>query len=162
VTLRLLKDANGIEHEALSAVRYQPNRAVLHADTNVMPRRRACWSSWVYTEDQGHEGDRIGLSYWMNSLQPIPKDDPLFVTLNGARPIREELIYDEVEFSHPVYTREALAAQGIIRAINGANRTWFCGAWIRNGFHEDGLASAVDVVEAMATRGSAPMAMAAE
>ncbi|MEL7115812.1 MAG: FAD-dependent oxidoreductase [Pseudomonadota bacterium] len=161
VTLKLLVDANGIEHSALDAVKYQPNRAVLHADTNVMPRRKACWSSWVYTEDKGHAGDRIGLSYWMNSLQPIPKSDPMFVTLNGARKIREELIYDEVEFSHPVYTREAIAAQGIIRSINGANNTWFCGAWMKNGFHEDGLASAVDVVEALAARYAVGPAQAA-
>ncbi|KMW60194.1 Amine oxidase, flavin-containing protein [Candidatus Rhodobacter oscarellae] len=161
VTLRLLQDANGVERAALSAVKYQPNRAVLHRDTGVMPRRRQCWSSWVYTED-GAGDDRIGLSYWMNSLQPIPQDDPMFVTLNGARAIREELIYDEVSFAHPVYTREALEAQGVIRAINGANNTWFCGAWMKNGFHEDGLASAVDVVEAMALRDQAGFVVAAE
>jgi predicted NAD/FAD-binding protein len=85
----------------------------------------------------------------MNSLQPIPKDDPLFVTLNSTRPIREELIYDQATFHHPVYDLAALAAQETVRAINGSNATWFCGAWMKNGFHEDGLASAVDVVEAM-------------
>lgn len=162
VTLKLLADANGIEAEALGAVKYQPNRATLHSDPAVMPKRKSCWSSWVYTEDKGHDGDRIGLSYWMNSLQPIPHDDPLFVTLNSARPIREELIHDEVDFSHPVYTREAIAAQDVIRAINGANNTWFCGAWMKNGFHEDGLASALDVVQAMNARDAAMMGLAAE
>jgi predicted NAD/FAD-binding protein len=162
VTLGMLADANGIEHSALGAIRYQPNRAVLHADASVMPKRRACWSSWVYTEDAGHQGDRIGLTYWMNALQPIPKSDPMFVTLNGARPIREDLIYDEASFSHPVYTREALAAQGLIRSINGANNTWFCGAWMKNGFHEDGLASAYDVAEGMAARDRTGVAIAAE
>jgi predicted NAD/FAD-binding protein len=85
----------------------------------------------------------------MNSLQPIPKDDPLFVTLNATQPIREDLIHDVVTFRHPVYDRAALAAQGTIRAMNGTHNTWFCGAWMRNGFHEDGFASAVAVVEAM-------------
>jgi predicted NAD/FAD-binding protein len=151
-TLSLLSDATGVERTALSAIRYQPNEAVLHADTSLMPRRRAAWASWVYSEEQGVRPDRIGVSYWMNSLQPIPTNDPMFVTLNPTRPIRDELIYDQVTFAHPVYDIAALAAQATVRAINGQNRTWFCGAWMRNGFHEDGIASAVDVVEAMAAR----------
>ena len=85
----------------------------------------------------------------MNSLQPIPQDDPLFVTLNSNRPIRDALIHDVVTFRHPVYDLPALAAQSGIRAINGTNSTWFCGAWMKNGFHEDGFASAVDVVSAL-------------
>ncbi|MFN3936062.1 MAG: NAD(P)/FAD-dependent oxidoreductase [Gemmobacter sp.] len=149
-SLRLLSDATPAERAALSAVRYQPNEAVLHADESLMPRRRRAWASWVYTEPQGKTSDRIDLTYWMNSLQPIPKDDPLFVTLNSTRPIREELIHDVVTFRHPVYDRAALAAQGHIREINGQNGTWFCGAWMKNGFHEDGIASALDVVEALA------------
>jgi predicted NAD/FAD-binding protein len=151
-TLSLLSDANGVERAALSAIRYQPNEAVLHADTSLMPKRRAAWASWVYSEERGVRPDRIGVSYWMNSLQPIPLNDPMFVTLNPTRAIREDLIYDQVTFSHPVYDVAALAAQSTMRAINGQNRTWFCGAWMRNGFHEDGIASAVDVVEAMAAR----------
>jgi predicted NAD/FAD-binding protein len=151
-TLSLLSDATGVERTALSAIRYQPNEAVLHADTTVMPQRRSAWASWVYTEEKGAPRDRIGVSYWMNSLQPIPMTDPMFVTLNPSRPIRDELIYDQVTFAHPVYDVAALAAQSTVRAINGQNRTWFCGAWMKNGFHEDGIASAVDVVEAMEAR----------
>ncbi|MDJ0629576.1 MAG: FAD-dependent oxidoreductase [Rhodobacter sp.] len=159
-SLRLLVDATGVERAALSAIKYQPNSAILHADTSIMPRRRACWSSWVYTEDKNRTSDRIDLTYWMNSLQPIPKHDPHFVTLNSTRAIREDLIYDEVTFRHPVYTQEALQAQELVRSINGANGTWFCGAWMKNGFHEDGLASAVDVADAMPLH--APLAIAAE
>lgn len=159
--LRLLSDATGVERAALAAVKYQPNEAVLHSDTTLMPKRRACWSSWVYTEAAKKASDRIDLTYWMNSLQPIPKDDPLFVTLNSTRAIRDDLIHGTVTFRHPVYTAEALQAQGLIRSINGANGTWFCGAWMKNGFHEDGLASAVDVAQAMAARDGA-LAMAAE
>jgi len=151
-TLALLADPSPEERAALGAVRYQPNDAVLHADTSLMPKRRAAWASWVYTEDTGRQSDRIDLTYWMNSLQPIPESDPLFVTLNTRREIRDELIYDTVTFRHPVYDLAALDAQARIRDMNGLNRTWFCGAWMKNGFHEDGLASAVDVAEAMKRR----------
>ena len=102
--------------------------------------------------------DRIDLTYWMNALQPIPQDDPLFVTLNANAPIRADLVYDTVTFDHPVYDLEAERGRDMIRALQGSRATWFCGAWMRNGFHEDGFASAVDVVEAM----RAPARMAAE
>ena len=149
VTLKLLSDATGVERTTLSAVRYQPNEAVLHADTSLMPKRKLAWASWVYAEDKGAPVDRIPVTYWMNSLQPIPESDPMFVTLNANRPIREELIYDTHTFMHPVYDVAALAAQDTVRAINGQNRTWFCGAWMRNGFHEDGIATAWNVAEAI-------------
>lgn len=151
-SLALLADPSPAETSALGAVRYQPNEAVLHSDTSLMPRRRAAWASWVYTEEKGKRADRIDLTYWMNSLQPIPQDDPLFVTLNTTRPIRDELIHDVVTFRHPVYDHPALGAQGVIRAMNGARNTWFCGAWMKNGFHEDGFASAVDVATALRAR----------
>jgi uncharacterized protein len=147
--LKLLSDASLEETRALSAVRYQPNEAVLHADANLMPKRRSCWASWVYCEPAGPKPDRIDLTYWMNSLQPIPQDDPLFVTLNTTQPIRENLIHDTVTFQHPVFDLAAIVAQDTIRAMNGTQNTWFCGAWMRNGFHEDGFQSAVDVVDAM-------------
>lgn len=150
--LALLSDPSAGERRALGAVRYQANSAVLHADTGVMPKSRKCWASWVYTEPNGAQADKIDLTYWMNSLQPIPKDDPLFVTLNSNTPIREELIYDQVTFRHPVYDLGAVAAQGEVRAMNGVRNTWFCGAWMKNGFHEDGFGSAVDVVDALRAR----------
>ncbi|MEM7520204.1 MAG: cyclopropane-fatty-acyl-phospholipid synthase, partial [Pseudomonadota bacterium] len=124
------------------------------------PKRRKTWASWVYTEDAQRASDRIDLTYWMNSLQPIPMDDLHFVTLNTKRTIREELIYDQVTLRHPVYDLAALAAQGQISAHNGTRNTWFCGAWMRNGFHEDGLASAMAVVDAI--RGADALSIAAE
>jgi len=157
-TLRMLADPTPAEAAALGAVRYQPNTAILHADARAMPRRRATWSSWNYTERPGHEGGPIDLTYWMNCLQPIPESDPLFVTLNSRAPIDERLIYDTAVFRHPVYDLPALAAQEAIRAMNGDNGTWFCGAWMKNGFHEDGYGSAIDVVEAMAARDGAAVA----
>ncbi len=148
-SLRLLADPTHAEQAVLGAIRYQPNRVVLHSDPAVMPLRRPVWSSWVYTEAEGKATDRIDLTYWMNSLQPWLTGEDFFVTLNSTRPIREELIWDEVTLHHPVYDLEALAAQGQMAAMNGSNRTWFCGAWMKNGFHEDGLSSAVDVVRAL-------------
>lgn len=159
-TLRLLSDATALEKRALGAIQYQPNRVVLHADAAVMPKKRVCWSSWNYTESAKKEMNAIDLTYWMNSLQPIPEADPHFVTLNSTRPIRDALIYDECTLRHPVYDLDALAAQEVVRDMNGTHRTWFCGAWMKNGFHEDGLGSAVDVVEAIRARSA--VAVAAE
>ena len=152
-SLRLLDDPSADERRHLDAIKYQPNDIVLHSDASIMPRRRAVWSSWNYTEDRAKTDSRIDLTYWMNKLQPIPMDDPHFVTLNTTRTIREDLIHDRVTLRHPVYDHAALTAQGRIAAMNGAQSTWFCGAWMKNGFHEDGLGSAVDVADAIAARG---------
>lgn len=141
--LALLEDADSTEREALSAIRFQPNRAVLHADPAVMPHRRRCWSSWVSRGEA--EGAGVGVSYWMNRLQNIPAEDPLFVTLNPAGPINPALIYDEVTFRHPVFDHAALKAQSQITALQGTRNTWFAGAWLRNGFHEDGFATAMRI-----------------
>ncbi|MFQ1700337.1 NAD(P)/FAD-dependent oxidoreductase [Loktanella agnita] len=148
-TLAMLSDATAVEKSVLGAVRYQPNRVVLHSDTSVMPRRRQVWSSWVYSEADSRDTAEIDLTYWMNSLQPWLTGEDMMVTLNSKRAIREDLIWDEVTLRHPVYDLEALAAQQAAAAMNGSNRTWFCGAWMKNGFHEDGLASALDVVHAL-------------
>ena len=159
-SLAILADPSRDEQRMLGAVRYQPNNVVLHADPTMMPKRRKVWSSWVYTEDRNAISDVIDLTYWMNALQPIPDDDPHFVTLNTKRTIQEELIYDQITLRHPVYDVPALEAQQEIAYRNGDNRTWFCGAWVKNGFHEDGLSSAVDVVEGI--RRAAAMPTAAE
>lgn len=141
-------DARPDEATALGSIRYQPNKAVLHCDPAQMPRRRECWSSWAYRSQNG----AIGVTYWMNRLQNIPEDDPLFVTLNPSTEIPADAIYDEVEFAHPVFDRAALKAQQDIRAMQGNNNTWFAGAWNRHGFHEDGIASAMRIVRALNNR----------
>lgn len=148
-TLAMLEDPSPAEVMALGGVKYQPNRAVLHADERLMPKSRRVWSSWNYVEPEGPKPERIDLTYWMNCLQPIPKNDPMFVTLNSNTSIREDLIYDEVNFHHPVYDLAAQHGREAITSMQGMRHTWYCGAWMRNGFHEDGLASAVDVVRAM-------------
>ena len=149
ISLRMLETPTAQERRMLEAVRYQPNRVVLHSDTSLMPKRRKVWSSWVYTEGEGADGRTLDLNYWMNSLQPWLTGRDYIVTLNSERPIREELIWDETVLHHPVYDLAALEAQRTASAINGSNRTWYCGAWMKNGFHEDGLASALDVVHAL-------------
>ncbi|WP_400084121.1 NAD(P)/FAD-dependent oxidoreductase [Yoonia sp. R78084] len=159
-TLAMLSDATAVEQSVLGAVRYQPNKVVLHSDTSIMPKRRQVWSSWIYSEDAQRTDTEINLTYWMNSLQPWLKAEEMMVTLNSNRPIKEELIWDEVTLRHPVYDLEAIAAQQAAAAMNGANRTWFCGAWMKNGFHEDGLSSALDVVGSLNAR--ARMNVAAE
>lgn len=148
-SLKMLIDAGKAERDDLSAVRYQPNDVVLHADTSIMPKRKAVWSSWNYAEAPAKRDGQIDITYWMNKLQPIPKDDPHFVTLNSTRPIREELIYDQVTLRHPVYDSAALAAQVTVAERNGTNNTWFCGAWMRHGFHEDGLSTGLEVADAI-------------
>ncbi|XDA98977.1 FAD-dependent oxidoreductase [Sulfitobacter sp. LCG007] len=146
-TLRLLEEASPEEHAVLGAIRYQENAAFLHRDPAQMPRRRACWSSWVYQSDLKDGRQGVGVTYWMNRLQNIPEDDPLFLTLNPARPIPEHLIYDQVVFRHPVFDRAAIAAQGRLEAVQGQQNTWFAGAWTRHGFHEDGIASGLHVAD---------------
>lgn len=136
------QDATTAERAALGSIRYQPNTAVLHCDPGQMPRRRNCWSSWAYRSQEGN----IGVTYWMNRLQNIPEDDPLFVTLNPSTEIPKDAIYDSVTFAHPVFDMAALQAQKDIRAMQGRNRTWFAGAYNRHGFHEDGIASAMRIV----------------
>ncbi|WP_137700044.1 NAD(P)/FAD-dependent oxidoreductase [Marimonas lutisalis] len=147
--LRALAQPTREEAAALSNLSYQDNYAVLHRDTAQMPRRRACWSSWVYKADTGQQSDAIGVTYWMNRLQNIPDNDPLFVSLNPSSPVREEMIYDAVTFRHPVFDRAALRAQNQIAAIQGQNNTWFAGAYLRHGFHEDGFATAVRVTRSL-------------
>jgi predicted NAD/FAD-binding protein len=159
-TLAMLSDATAVEKSVLGAVRYQPNKVVLHSDTSIMPKRRQVWSSWIYSEDAQRTDTEINLTYWMNSLQPWLKAEDMMVTLNSNRPIKEELIWDEVTLRHPVYDLEAIAAQEAAASMNGANRTWFCGAWMKNGFHEDGLSSGLDVVHSLNAR--ARMNVAAE
>jgi predicted NAD/FAD-binding protein len=147
--LRLLERPTAAEAAALGAIRYRRNAAVLHRDPRQMPRRRVCWSSWVYRSDGDREVPGIGVTYWMNRLQNIPDDDPLFVTLNPSDPIPDDLVYDRTSFDHPVFDHGAIRAQEALAAIQGANATWFAGAYLRNGFHEDGIASAMRVARQM-------------
>jgi len=148
-SLALLKDADREEETALSCFRYQKNRAVLHRDESIMPKRRRCWASWVYTSDGEFLHPKITVTYWMNLLQGIDERYPLFVSLNPKRDIPEHLIFDQTDFDHPVFESAALAAQAHIASFQGRRGTWFAGAHLGHGFHEDGLASAVKVARGL-------------
>jgi len=147
--LRLLAKPTPEEQAALSAMRFQDNAMFLHRDTTQMPQRKAVWSSWVYKADTTKPEPAIGVTYWMNRLQNIPENDPLFVSLNPATPVQEHMIYDQKTFRHPVFDRAAIRAQGQLKQLQGQNNTWFAGAYTRHGFHEDGFASAVRIAREM-------------
>ncbi|MGH1329750.1 MAG: NAD(P)/FAD-dependent oxidoreductase [Paracoccaceae bacterium] len=147
--LRLLARPTAPEQTALSALRFQDNEMILHRDTSQMPQRRAVWSSWVYKVDTRRPEPAIGVTYWMNRLQNIPKSDPLFVSLNPADPVPDHLIYDQKTFRHPIFDGPALNAQKQLAALQGQNNTWFAGAYTRHGFHEDGFASAARIARLM-------------
>jgi predicted NAD/FAD-binding protein len=148
-TLGLLKDVDRDEESALSCFRYQKNRAVLHRDISMMPKRRRCWASWVYTSDGDFLHPKLTVTYWMNLLQGIDDSYPLFVSLNPTREIPENLIFDQTDFYHPVFDVAAIAAQGRIASLQGKRGTWFVGAHLGQGFHEDGLSSAVRVARGL-------------
>jgi predicted NAD/FAD-binding protein len=148
--LAMLSDASPTERRLLSAMRYERNSAMLHTDESFMPRRRSAWASWNYssTED-ATESRLVCLTYWMNMLQNIDRRFPLFVTLNPHRPPKPESVIASFEFDHPVFDMAALDAQQELWALQGVNRTWFCGAYFGHGFHEDGLQAGLAVGEAL-------------
>lgn len=141
--LRMLSAPDGDQRRVLGALRYKANTAILHDDPRLMPRRRACWSSWNYVG--AGERQAIGVSYWMNRLQSLPEAQPLFVTLNPPRDIPDEHIFDAYEFAHPQFDRAAIAAQTDLPEIQGRGGVYFAGAYAKYGFHEDGLASGLAV-----------------
>ncbi|WP_293575190.1 FAD-dependent oxidoreductase [Phaeobacter sp.] len=155
-SLRLLTNPTEQEKATLGVMRYQDNEIILHHDAAQMPKRRACWSSWVYKADTKDDRTSIGVTYWMNRLQNIDVNDPLFVSLNPVSPVREELIYDQKTFRHPVFDRAAIQAQSKVAEMQGQNKTWYAGAYLRHGFHEDGFASAVRVARGIAAQEKVP------
>ena len=148
-TLALLKDVDREEQDALTPFRYQKNIAVLHRDESIMPRRRRCWASWNYVSDGDILHPKITVTYWMNLLQGIDQKYPLFVSLNPKREIPDHLVFDRTEFDHPVFDEAAIAAQIRVAPLQGRRGTWFAGAHLGHGFHEDGLASAVRVARGL-------------
>jgi predicted NAD/FAD-binding protein len=150
-SLALLDDASAEERAVLGAIRYHPNRAVLHTDTSVLPRRRLAWAAWNYARaaDTGREQAAVCLHYLINRLQPLPWQQPVLVSLNPdpARPIDPAQVIGSYDYSHPVFDLAAIQAQQQLPALQGRSHLWFCGAWARYGFHEDGLSSALDVVQ---------------
>lgn len=148
--LALLADPSADERAVLSAIRYAPNRVVLHRDTALMPRRRGVWASWNYMRNSTDTGkSSVAVTYWMNSLQGIAETMPLFVTLNPHIEPRAETVFGEWSFEHPLFDATAIAAQRRLDALQGARHTWYAGAWTGFGFHEDGLKSGLAAVRAL-------------
>lgn len=150
--LRLLADPTPQEKDVFGRFSYQENVAYLHRDIRQMPHRRRCWSAWNYLSGAEAASSHLAVTYWMNRLQPIPQDKPLFVTLNPIDSIPDELVFDVCKFEHPVFDAQSLAAQAQLPALQGQNRTWYCGAYQRYGFHEDGLQSALAIADKMGVR----------
>lgn len=144
----LLHDPDETERNVLSAFRTQANRAVLHMDETLMPKRRRVWSSWNYLSERAGEHD-LSVTYWMNALQGLPTRTNYFVTLNPSTPPCAGSVIAEFDYRHPVFDAEALRAQRKVWSIQGRNRIWWCGAYLGYGFHEDGLQSGLAVAEAM-------------
>lgn len=144
--LALLGDPSPAEQALLGAIRYAPNTAWLHRDVRLMPRRNRAWASWNYMCD-GQSTAAASVTYWMNRLQGLDADKPVFVTLNPATPPDPALTFGRFDYMHPQFDAGALLAQKSLDAIQGQNKTFFCGAWTGYGFHEDGLASGLAVAE---------------
>jgi predicted NAD/FAD-binding protein len=146
-SLRLLQAPSEAEQSSLSAIRYQPNRAVLHTDTSVLPKRKIAWAAWNYerAEKTASESSQVCLHYLLNLLQPLPFTQSVVVSLNPLREIARNHIMAEFDYAHPVFDLAAIRAQGDVAALQGQNNTYFCGAWTGYGFHEDGLKSGLKV-----------------
>ena len=144
---RLLADPSDAEMSVLSAIRYQRNRAVLHTDTTLLPQRRRAWAAWNYERaaTESREQASVCLHYLLNRLQPLPFKTPVVVSLNPVREPQAELVHAEFDYAHPVFDMTAIAAQQRVPQLQGRRHTWYCGAWTRYGFHEDGLMSGLAV-----------------
>ncbi|MGH7089322.1 MAG: NAD(P)/FAD-dependent oxidoreductase [Stellaceae bacterium] len=148
-SLALLADPSPLEQDLLSQFRYARNRAVLHSDPSLMPRRRRAWASWNYLGRRAERGAALSVTYWMNSLQRLDPRRDFFVTVNPIHPPRSEITHAAMEYEHPGYDAHAVAAQQRLWDLQGVRRTWFCGAYFGAGFHEDGLQSGLAVAEAL-------------
>ncbi len=156
--LRLLVDATPREREILGAIEYQPNEAVLHTDTGLMPRTRRAWAAWNYHVQDG-DRDRVALTYDMNILQSLDSPEPFLVTLNHTDAINPCKIINRIAYEHPLFTAAGIAAQARQHEINGPLNTYFCGAYWRYGFHEDGVVSARNALDHFSRQGHVQRAL---
>jgi predicted NAD/FAD-binding protein len=150
--LRLLgTGASPREREVLGAIRYQPNRAVLHTDASVLPENPRAWAAWNYERapSAGAESAQVCLHYLLNRLQPLPVAQPVVVSLNPQREISPAQVVGEYAYDHPVFDLAAIRAQARVPAMQGQQHTYFAGAWTGYGFHEDGLKSGLQAARAL-------------
>lgn len=144
--LRMLADPSDAERSVLGAIRYQENQATIHTDESVLPRNRKAWAAWNYHVLHESRG-RVAVTYNMNILQSIQAPVQFCVTLNNDSEVSPQRIIKKVVYEHPMYTPETIAAQQRQHEINGVQRTYYCGAYWRNGFHEDGIVSALNALQ---------------
>ena len=140
-SLAMLAQPTAQEQATLGAIRYHPNRAVLHTDTSVMPQKKLAWAAWNY-ERAAHdntESTRVCLHYWLNLLQPLPFTQDVLVSLNPVHEIDPAQVIGAYDYAHPVFDLAAIQAQERMPQLQGQQRTWFAGAWMGYGFHEDGF-----------------------
>jgi len=144
-------EASHEERAVLGAIRYQANRAVLHTDTAVMPANRRAWAAWNYDRAPSSQAEsaQVCLHYWLNRLQPLPVDTPVIVSLNPHRPIAPQTVMGEYDYAHPVFDLAAIRAQARVPALQGQQHTFFAGAWMGYGFHEDGLKAGLQAARAL-------------
>jgi predicted NAD/FAD-binding protein len=149
-SLALLTDPSALETELLSTFRFEPNQAWLHGDASLMPKRRATWSAWNYLGDSNADSRRrLSVTYWMNELQGLDPEMPLFVTLNPAVAPAASQVYGQFLYHHPIFDAPAIAAQQRLSEIQGQRHSWFCGGWCGYGFHEDALSSGLRVAQGL-------------
>jgi len=146
--LAMLADPTPLENDLLGSWTYSANDTWLHTDVSLMPRRRNAWASWNYLVSGGDDpSQRVSMSYHLNRLQGLAEDREYMVTLNPECEPKTDSVIRRMTYSHPVYTRKSVATQSELPRLNGRNRTHFCGAYFGNGFHEDGLNSAIAVAD---------------
>src|SRR5260221_6311997 len=152
----MLSDADERERDILGAIGYAPNTVYLHRDIRLMPKRRRAWASWNFlrwqrqdTMAQDSITNDVAVTYWINNLQGIDADKPLFVSLNPPFAPANALTFGKYTCEHPQYTRAAFAAQKRLPEIQGRRHSSFCGAWTGYGFHEDSLRSGLEIAEAL-------------
>ena len=146
-SLAMLANPSSLEQQVLGAIRYQPNRAVLHTGVSVLPENKLAWAAWNYERAQqaNKESAQVCLHYLLNMLQPLPFTQAVVVSLNPVREIARNCIMGEFEYAHPVFDLAAIRAQAEVPHLQGLQHSYFCGAWTGYGFHEDGLKSGLNV-----------------
>jgi predicted NAD/FAD-binding protein len=151
-TLNLLTDPSSEEKTILGSIKYQANRAVLHTDEKLLPNKKNCWAAWNYSCKSTQANSLVCVNYLINKLQPIPTEwnnQAVIVSLNPVTEPSSQKICADIQYAHPIFDQAAIAAQNRLPLIQGANNSWFCGAWTGYGFHEDGLRSGELVAQAI-------------
>jgi predicted NAD/FAD-binding protein len=146
-SLRLLKLPTLLEQDLLSSFNYQDNKAVLHTDSNLMPKNKGAWSSWNYLSEKNGTQNDVCVTYWMNRLQNLNTEIDYFVTLNPKRMPNNGSILRSFIYQHPIFNTKSMSAQETLWNLQGIKRLWFCGSYFGSGFHEDGLQSGLAVAE---------------